>query len=44
MASHDWLVIYLDGCKSALGLSNKYLLFKILNRDVIKPSVDYLNQ
>jgi plasmid replication initiation protein len=37
-------VIYLDDFKSALGLSDKYPLFKILNRDVIKPSVDELNQ
>jgi len=37
-------VIFLDDFKSALGISDKYKLFKILNRDVIKPSVDELNQ
>lgn len=37
-------VIYLNDFKSALGLSDKYHLFKVLNRDVIKPSIDELNQ
>ncbi len=37
-------VIFLDDFKSALGISDKYKLFKILNRDVIKPAVDELNQ
>ena len=37
-------IIYLADFKSALGLSDKYSQFKILNRDVIKPSVDELNQ
>jgi plasmid replication initiation protein len=37
-------VIYLNDFKSALGISDKYPLFKILNRDVIKPSIDELNQ
>jgi plasmid replication initiation protein len=37
-------VIYLKDFKSALGISDKYPLFKILNRDVIKPSIKELNQ
>lgn len=37
-------VIYLDDFKSALGISNKYPEFKVLNRDVIKPAIDELNQ
>ena len=37
-------VIYLDDFKSALGLSDKYPQFKVLNRDVIKPAVNELNQ
>lgn len=37
-------VIYLDDFKSALGISDKYKEFKILNRDVIAPSVKELNQ
>lgn len=37
-------VIYLDDFKSALGISDKYPEFKILNRAVIKPSVEELNQ
>lgn len=37
-------VIYLNDFKSALGISNKYPEFKVLNRDVIKPSVAELNQ
>ena len=37
-------VIYLSDFKSALGLSAKYPEFKILNRAVIKPSIDELNQ
>lgn len=37
-------VIYLDDFKSSLGLSDKYPLFKDLNKWVIKPSVDELNQ
>jgi plasmid replication initiation protein len=37
-------VIYLDDFKSALGISDKYPLFKVLNRDVIKPAIEELNQ
>ena len=37
-------VISLDDFRSALGLADKYQQFKILNRDVIKPSVEELNQ
>ena len=37
-------VISLDDFRSALGLDDKYKQFKILNRDVIKPSVEELNQ
>ena len=37
-------VIYLDDFKSTLGISDKYPQFKILNRAVIKPSVEELNQ
>lgn len=37
-------VIYLDDFKSALGISDKYPEFKVLNRDVIKPAIDELNQ
>jgi plasmid replication initiation protein len=37
-------IIYLSDFKSALGLSDKYPEFKILNRAVIKPSVEELNQ
>lgn len=36
-------IIYLDDFKSALGISDKYSQFKILNRDVIKPSIEELN-
>lgn len=37
-------IIYLDDFKSALGLSDKYPLFKDLNKWVIKPSIKELNQ
>jgi plasmid replication initiation protein len=37
-------VIYLDDFKSTLGISDKYPQFKILNRAVIKPSIEELNQ
>ncbi len=37
-------VIYLEDFKSSLGISDKYSGFKILNRDVIKPSINELNQ
>ena len=37
-------IIHLDDFKSALGISDKYSLFKDLNRDVIKPSIAELNQ
>ena len=37
-------VIYLADFKSALGISDKYPLFKDLNKRVIKPSIDELNQ
>lgn len=37
-------VIYLDDFKSALGISDKYPEFKVLNRDVIKPAVAELNK
>ena len=37
-------VIYLEDFKSALGISDKYPEFKVLNRDVIKPAIDELNQ
>ncbi len=37
-------VIYLDDFKSALGITGKYSEFKVLNRDVIKPSIKELNQ
>ncbi len=36
-------VIYLDDFKSALGISDKYPEFKVLNRDVIKPAIEELN-
>ncbi|MBM7072774.1 replication initiation protein [Shewanella sp. 202IG2-18] len=38
------VLIYLEDFKSSLGISNKYSGFKILNRDVIKPSINELNQ
>lgn len=37
-------VIYIEDFKSALGISDKYPLFKDLNKWVIKPAVDELNQ
>lgn len=37
-------VIFLDDFKSTLGISDKYPQFKILNRAVIKPSIEELNQ
>lgn len=37
-------VIYIDDFKSALGISDKYPLFKDLNKCVIKPSVEELNK
>ena len=37
-------IIYLDDFKSVLGLGGKYSQFKILNRDVIKPAINELNQ
>ncbi len=37
-------VIYLDDFKYALGITDKYPEFKILNRAVIKPSIEELNQ
>lgn len=37
-------VIYLSDFKSALGIADKYPLFKDLNKWVIKPSVEELNQ
>lgn len=37
-------IIHLDDFKSALGISDKYPLFKDLNKRVIKPSIDELNQ
>lgn len=37
-------VIYLEDFKSALGISDKYPEFKVLNRDVIKPAIEELNQ
>lgn len=37
-------VISLDEFKAALGISDKYAQYKILNRDVIKPSVEELNK
>jgi plasmid replication initiation protein len=37
-------MIHLDDFKSALGLSDKYSLFKDLNKLVIKPSIMELNQ
>jgi len=37
-------VIHLDDFKSALGISDKYTLFKDLNKRVIKPSIDELNR
>ncbi|ENM3929672.1 replication initiation protein [Vibrio cholerae] len=37
-------VIYVDDFKSALGISDKYPLFKDLNKRVIKPAVEELNQ
>jgi len=36
--------INIDDFKSSLGISDKYPQFKILNRAVIKPAVDELNQ
>ncbi|MCL1127974.1 replication initiation protein, partial [Shewanella surugensis] len=36
-------IISLNDFKSALGISDKYPEFKILNRAVIKPSIDELN-
>ncbi len=40
----SYRVIAIDDFRSALGLSDKYPEFKILNRAVIKPSIDELNQ
>lgn len=37
-------VIYLNDFKSALGIPDKYPEFKVLNRDVIKPAIEELNQ
>ena len=37
-------IIYLNDFKSALGVTDKYPEFKILNRAVIKPSIKELNQ
>lgn len=37
-------IIHLDDFKSALGISDKYPLFKDLNKWVIKPSIEELNQ
>lgn len=37
-------VIYLDDFKAALGLTGRYPMFKDLNKWVIKPSIDELNQ
>lgn len=37
-------IIKIDDFRSALGLGDKYKQFKILNRDVIKPSIAELNQ
>lgn len=37
-------VIYLEDFKSALGIADKYPEFKVLNRDVIKPAIEELNQ
>lgn len=37
-------VIYVDDFKSALGISDKYLQFKILKRAVIIPAIKELNQ
>ena len=37
-------VIFLDDFKSALGISDKYPLYKDLNKWVIKPAVSELNQ
>lgn len=37
-------IITLEDFRSALGLDDKYSQFKIMNRDVIKPSVAELNQ
>ena len=36
--------IYIDDFKSALGVSDKYPEFKILNRAVIKPAIEELNK
>lgn len=36
--------IYLEDFKSALGITDRYKEFKVLNRDVLKKSVDELNQ
>ena len=40
----NYRVILIDDFREALGLEGKYPEFKILNRAVIKPSVDELNQ
>jgi len=40
----NYRVITIDDFRSALGLGDKYPEFKILNRAVIKPSIDELNQ
>ena len=40
----NYRVILIDDLRGALGLEGKYPEFKILNRAVIKPSVDELNQ
>jgi len=37
-------VIHLDEFKSSLGIADKYPLFKDLNKRVIKPSIEELNQ
>jgi plasmid replication initiation protein len=37
-------VIFVNDFKSALGISDKYPLFKDLNKWVIKPSLEELNQ
>lgn len=37
-------IIYLDDFRKILGISKKYQEFKVLNRDVIKPSIKELNQ
>ena len=37
-------LIYVDDFRSALGIEGKYLEFKALNRNVIKPAINELNQ